>query len=173
MTAVSHEPSNLTRAPVDSKTLDARAIHAFLQAKRVALVGVSHEEKDFTRSLWTELRSRGVDVVPVNPKLDVLEGVEAFKDISAVTPPVDAVYVATPASASLGVMKAAVAAQVPVVWLHKGGGPGALDDAAVAWGRTHGAHVVAGQCLHMFLDHPNWVHRFHRGIKRILGDLPS
>lgn len=173
MTAVTPEPSQPKRASVDPKTLDARAIHAFLQAKRVALVGVSHDEKDFSRSLWTELRNRGVDVVPVNPKLDALEGVEAFKDIAEVTPPVGAVYVATPANASLAVMKACVSAGIPVVWLHKGGGPGALDETAVAWGRSHGTQVVAGQCLHMFLDHPSWVHRFHRGIKRILGDLPS
>ena len=42
---------------------------AFLGARRIAVVGVSRNEKDFSRYVLRELARRGHDVVPVNPAL--------------------------------------------------------------------------------------------------------
>jgi predicted CoA-binding protein len=163
------EPKPTPTPAAELHAPDPEAIEAFLHARRVALVGVSHDPKDFTRALWTELRARGMDVVPVNPNLTDVDGVPAFADITEVTPPVEAAYVATPAQAALPVVKACGVAGVTTVWLHKGGGPGALDPAAVAFGRARGLRVVAGQCLFMFLEHPHWIHRIHRFIHGVPG----
>ena len=46
-------------------------IQDFLAQKRIAVVGVSHDPKDFSRSLLRTLRERGYDAVAVNPELDV------------------------------------------------------------------------------------------------------
>ena len=40
---------------------------AFLATRRFAVVGVSRNEKDFSRYLLRELLARGYDAVPVNP----------------------------------------------------------------------------------------------------------
>ena len=44
-------------------------IQDFLGRKRLALVGVSRDPKDFTRALFGELSRREYDVVPVNPEV--------------------------------------------------------------------------------------------------------
>ena len=44
-------------------------IDDFLSRKRLALVGVSRNPQDFTRSMFREFRRRGYDVVPVNPNV--------------------------------------------------------------------------------------------------------
>ncbi len=44
-------------------------IEDFLAQKRIAMVGVSRHPKDFSADLFQELRRRGYDMVPVNPKV--------------------------------------------------------------------------------------------------------
>ena len=51
-------------------TLAVRA-NEFLAQRRIALVGVSRDPRDLSRTLFRELRRRGYDVVPVNPELGV------------------------------------------------------------------------------------------------------
>ena len=49
-------------------TTTLRQIDDFLALKRIAVVGVSHEPKDFSRLLFRELKQRGYDLVPVHPR---------------------------------------------------------------------------------------------------------
>ena len=51
-------------------TLAVRA-NEFLAQRRIALVGVSRNPRDLSRTLFRELRRRGYDVVPVNPDAGV------------------------------------------------------------------------------------------------------
>lgn len=44
-------------------------IHDFLVLRRIALVGVSRDPKDFSRVLFREMCDKGYDMVPVNPAL--------------------------------------------------------------------------------------------------------
>jgi len=44
-------------------------IRDFLAQKRIAVVGVFHDPKDFSRSLLGTLRQRGYDAVAVNSEL--------------------------------------------------------------------------------------------------------
>ena len=46
-----------------------RAIDSFLSCRRIAVVGVSRDPKDFSRAVLRELLKRGYDVVPVSPAL--------------------------------------------------------------------------------------------------------
>ena len=47
-------------------------IRDFLAQKRIAVVGVSHDPKDFSRGLLRTLRERGYDAVAVNPTLQLV-----------------------------------------------------------------------------------------------------
>jgi hypothetical protein len=52
------------RGPDRSKTMTPlKEIEHFLGLKRLAVVGVSRQAKDFTRMLWAELADRGYDLV--------------------------------------------------------------------------------------------------------------
>ena len=53
-------------------------IREFLSQQRLAIVGVSHEPKDFSRALFRALRERNFDVVPVNPSAKEIEGVVCY-----------------------------------------------------------------------------------------------
>jgi predicted CoA-binding protein len=52
---------------VGNQKVALEIIEDFLAQKRIALVGLSRQPKDFSVMLFEELCRRGYDVVPVNP----------------------------------------------------------------------------------------------------------
>lgn len=148
-------------------------IEDFLAQARIAFVGLSHNEEDFSRAVFRDLKSRGYDVVPVNPSLTMAEGVRAFPSVRDIEPPVDAAYIMVSAGQSGSVVKECHEAGIGRIWLHKGAGPGAHSEQAVTFCREHGMSVVDGQCIEMFLSDPHWIHRVHRGLKKLVGSYPA
>lgn len=134
-----------------------------LAGKRIALVGVSRNEKDFTRMVLRELVKRGYEAVPVNPAADgaELEGRRAFARVAEVSPPVEgAIFFTAPAQTAAAVEEA-LAAGVRRLWLHRGGGPGASSPAALAACRAAGVEPITDLCPYMALPDPGWYHRLH------------
>ena len=75
-------------------------IEDFLSYRRIAMVCVSRNPSDFSRALYRELRSRGYDLVPVNPHTDEVDGQRCFHRIADVTPPVEGVLLMTSGEAT-------------------------------------------------------------------------
>jgi predicted CoA-binding protein len=150
------------------------AVRAFLGLHRIAVVGVSRNERDFSRMLFRELASRGYDVVPVNPAVEELEGRKCFPRVGAVEPGLEGALVLTRAAESAGVVRECAAAGVSQVWLFRGGpGAGAVSADAVEAGRASGLRLVVGECPFMFLEGAGWVHGFHGWLRKLTGAYPN
>jgi len=59
-------------------------VHEFLAQRRIALVGVSRDPKDFSRILFREMCSRGYDMLPVNPAAGALESRRCFSRVQEI-----------------------------------------------------------------------------------------
>jgi len=140
----------------------------FLAHKRLALVGLSRNPKDFSRYIYNELRQRGYDVVPVNPNVEEVDGARCFARLQDVAPPVEGALVMTAANQSEGVVRDCAEAGINRVWLHRGAGTGSVSPAAVDFCRQRGMRLVAGYCPYMFLPKASFFHRLH-GFFRKLG----
>jgi uncharacterized protein len=149
---------------------DARS---FLATRRIAIVGVSRTEKDFSRELLRALAQRGYDVVPVNPAALEVEGRRCFARVSDVSPPPDAALVLTPASAAEGVVCDCIAAGVHAVWFHRGAGPGSASPAALALCAGRGLLAVRDLCPFMALPGAGFPHRLHGYLRRKLARGPG
>ena len=66
-------------------------IQDFLGQRRLAVVGVSRQPRDFSLALFRELRKRGYDAVPVNPEAERIDKQPCFARLQSVNPPVDGV----------------------------------------------------------------------------------
>ena len=150
-----------------------QAIDSFLSCRRIAVVGVSRDPKDFSRSVLRAFVERGYDAVPVNPNGGQAEGRPCARGLAEVTPPVEAALLMTPAGATAQAVRDCAEAGVRRVWMHRGGGPGAVSPEAVALCRERGIEVVDGECPFMFLPHTPWFHGVHRFLRRLGGRLPS
>ena len=70
-------------------------IRDFLAQRRLAIVGVSHQPKDFSRMLFRAFRERNFEVVPVNPGAAELEGTTCYSRLQDIQPPVDTALLMT------------------------------------------------------------------------------
>lgn len=148
-------------------------VERFLNAERIAVVGVSRDPRDFSRVLLRELGSRGYDAVPVNPAAEgPIEGRTCFPTVSAIVEPVEAALIMTPPDRSREVVDDCAAAGVDLVWLHRGAGQGAVSEDAVAATVRHGMTAVVGQCPFMFLPKSGAIHAVHRFFKKLGRSYP-
>lgn len=149
-------------------------IDAFLACKRIAFVGVSTNEKHFSRAVMRELVAHGIDVVPVHPGVAQIDGRRAFARVPEIDAKVEGALIMTPASASAAVIADCARAGVRRVWLHRGVGPGAASEESLVAARAHDMIVVADRCPLMFLDkHLGQPHRLHAGIVKLLRQYPA
>jgi predicted CoA-binding protein len=139
---------------------------AFLAHRRLALVGVSRDGRDFSRAVLRELARRGYDVVPVSPHLAEAEGLRAVARVRDARPPVEAALLLTPPARSLEAVEDCLAAGVRAIWLHRGAGPGSASPEAVARCRAAGVEPVTDLCPFMALPGAGWFHRLHAALRR-------
>ncbi len=143
------------------------AAREFLSLHRIALVGVSREEKSFSRFVLRELLARGYDVVPVNPLLPRVEGRDCFARVQDILPPVGAALLLTPPAGTAAAVEDCVAAKVRMVWMHRGQGAGSATPEAIAACRAAGIAVVTDLCPFMALPGASWPHRLHGFFRRL------
>jgi predicted CoA-binding protein len=143
-------------------------IHDFLEPKKMAVAGASRNPKKFGGMVFTELRKRGFDLLPVNPETGELNGVPCFPSVKALPPGVERLYIVTPAAQTAGVVRDALAYGIKKIWIQqKSDTPEALELA-----RQGGAEVIHGRCMMMFAEPVSGVHSFHRWISRLFGQYP-
>lgn len=163
--------STLAVDPVHSRATRAQ-IAAFLGHRRFAMIGVSRDPRDFTRSLTREFVRRNYDVVPVNPAVPEIDGKKCFACLQDVFPPVCAVLLVTPPATTEQIVHDCADAGVTDVWMYRGAGVGAVSSSAVEFCRERGMNVVAGECPYMFFPNAGFPHRVHGLVRRIVGSLP-
>jgi uncharacterized protein len=147
-------------------------IQDFLAQKRIAVVGVSHDPKDFSRGLLRTMRERGYEAVAVNPALQSVDGAPCFSSLDEVNPPVDGVLVMTSPAVTDRLVQECARLRIPRVWMFRAGGKGAVSPQAVEFCQDHGIAVVPGECPYMFFSGEHWFHRLHGFIRKISGAYP-
>jgi predicted CoA-binding protein len=148
-------------------------IQDFLAQKRIAVVGVSRNPKDFNHGMYRSFREMGYDAVPVNPHAKEIGGAPCFACVQEIEPPVDAVLIMTPPDTTDTVAQDCVDAGVKRVWMYRAAGAGAVSQAALELCRKHGIRVVDGNCPYMFMPQAPWFHRLHGFLVRITGNYPK
>jgi len=148
-------------------------IQTFLGRKRLAVIGVSRNPQDFTRMLFQELQKREYDVIPVNPSANDIAGLPCYARVTDIQPPVDGALLMTKPAETERVVRECHAAGVRDIWMHRGGGTGAVSPRAVEFCQANGMSVVAGECPFMFLPQSPWYHRLHGACRKLVGRYPK
>jgi uncharacterized protein len=157
---------------VNTMQASLEIITDFLAHKRMAMVGISRDPKNFSVKLFQELIGRGYEVAAVNPMLQEVEGRRCFGRVQEVDPPVEAVLLMTSPEVTETVVRDCAEAGVRTIWMYRAGGRGAVSSKAVEFCQERGIRVVAGECPFMFLPGVAALHRFHGFVRRITGRYP-
>lgn len=123
----------------------------FLAQKRIAVAGVSREPGSHGANVVCKrLRERGYEVFAVNPQADIVEGNTSYHDLASIPGGVDAVVIATPASAAEAVARECHDLGITRVWMHRSVDAGSVSPAATEFCRANGMTAIAGGCPLMF-----------------------
>jgi predicted CoA-binding protein len=89
-------------------------------AKTIAVVGLSTMPHKAAHRIPAQLKERGFRVIPVHPYADEILGEPAYRTIGEVPEPVDLVIVFRPPGQAGEIVRQAVEAGAPRVWLQLG-----------------------------------------------------
>jgi len=145
------------------------SIDSFLEPKKMAIAGVSSNPKKFGYVIFKELREKGFDICPVNPKLETLDGIKCYKSVSAIPDDYEKLFIATPKQSTDEVIKQAGEKGIKHVWIQQMANT--KDSLKIA--EENNINLIEKECIFMFADPVKSVHKFHRTLKKIFGGLPK
>ena len=143
----------------------------FLSQKRIAIAGVSRDEKQTANAIYRTMREKGYEVFAVNPNMETAEGDPCYPNMGAIPGGVDGAMIVTSPAVTEQVAADCVAAGVPRVWMHNNTFmPSSVSEKATAVCRANNITVIDGGCPMMFFDP---VHKCMKWVLDKMGRLPQ
>jgi predicted CoA-binding protein len=128
-------------------------IEAFLAAGPWAVVGASSDRDKYGNKVLRCYQQHGMEVFPINPRADEIEGLKAYPSLAALPKRVTGISVITPPKITEAVVKEAIAAGVKHIWMQ----PGAESTAAIREAEAAGVEVIAnGACILVVVGYREW-----------------
>jgi len=118
-------------------------VKEFMAQKRFAIVGATDNTKKYGYEIFKNLRSRGYEVYPVNPKLKELEGVKCYPSLADIPVRVDVVDFVVPPGVTEATLKECKKLGFERIWLQ----PGSESKAAIAFCHKNKLKVVHDICV--------------------------
>lgn len=113
-------------------------VKEFMAKKRFAVVGAtSNPEKNGNR-IFKNLKNRGYEVYPVNPRLTELEGTKCYPSLTDIPVKVDVVDFVVPPQVTEETLKECKRLGLDRIWLQ----PGSESEAAIAYCHENNLKVV-------------------------------
>jgi predicted CoA-binding protein len=142
-----------------------RKAQEFLNAKHIAIVGVSHNAQKFGSAIYTELKKRGFDVYAVNPSMNEFNGDPCYYSLTELKGKIDGAILCIPTTKIEMVLREAAVIGLKHVWLQQGAGTPDL----VKLGESLGLQMVSGKCILMYAEPVGPLHGFHQFFAKIFG----
>ncbi len=120
-------------------------IEEFMKQKRFAVIGASDNEGKYGNRIVKNLKDRGYEVFPVNPRLKEVEGLACYAALSEIPCMVDVVDFVVPPAVTEEVIKQCKGLGLNRIWLQ----PGSESQAALDYCRENNLHVVYNVCVMM------------------------
>lgn len=147
-------------------------IDDFLSQKRIAIVGVTRDEKEWGRALYDQFKRRGYDAYAVNPTR-AIPGIQCYGHLRDIPRSLDGVILVVPPAVTEQVVREVAELKIPRVWMHRGVGNGAVSKSAIEFCRENSIKVIYGVCPMMYLPGSGFGHRLHHGFAKWRKQLPE
>jgi uncharacterized protein len=130
--------------------------------KTIAMVGASPDRTKFSYGVLRVLHETGYDMIPVNPRPDVVEirGLRVVHSLEAIDRPVDMVEVFRRSNEFLDIARQAVKIGAKVLW----GQIGVYNEEGARLAEDAGLKVVMNRCPKIELFRPFWKPKLHLPI---------
>lgn len=145
------------------------SIDEFLAAKKFAMAGVSTNEKKFGYIVFKELREKGFDICPINPKVNEIDGVKCYSSVKDIPTGYDKLFIVTPKDTTDNILKEASEKGIKHVWIQQMANT--KESSSVA--QNLEIELIEKECIFMFAEPVTSIHKFHKMIWNLFGLLPK
>ena len=118
-------------------------IKEFMAQKRFAIVGATDDTRKYGYEIFKNLRRRGYEVYPVNPRLRELEGTRCYPSLTDIPVKVDVVDFVVPPAVTEEILKECKRLGLDRIWLQ----PGSESETAIAFCHKNNLKVVHDVCV--------------------------
>ena len=116
-----------------------------MSQRKFAIVGATSDTNKFGYKIFRNLKGRGYEVYPVNPKLDELEGTKCYHKLVDIPLKVDVVDFVVPPPVTEKSLAECKQLGLQRIWLQ----PGSESESAIAYCNENDMEVVHGVCVMM------------------------
>ncbi|RPI14773.1 MAG: CoA-binding protein [Ignavibacteriae bacterium] len=143
-------------------------INNFVSLEKIALAGISANEKKFGNSILKTLASKGYEMYPIHPTIEDKYGYQCYKDVSSLPHDVKGLIICVRPEAAEELIPKALNKGIKYIWLQNG----SESLKSLKYCEENGINVVSKECIMMFAA-PQGFHGFHRWIWKTLRLLPN
>jgi uncharacterized protein len=118
-------------------------IKEFMGCKRFAVVGASDNREKYGNKIVKNLKSRGYEIYPVNPRLQEVEGLTCYASLADIPVKVDVVDFVVPSAVTEEILKQCKELGLSRIWLQ----PGSESKTALTFCRDNNLKMVYGVCV--------------------------
>jgi predicted CoA-binding protein len=136
-------PDDACPMPTPKKTGEQDAITQMLAGRRIAVVGMTPDESRAGHYVPEFLRTRGKEIIPVNPTYPEVDGLKSYPTLADVPGHVDVVLVFRRPEFCAQVAEDAAAVHASGLWLQSG----IYNDEAKRIAEEAGMNFVQGRCM--------------------------
>ena len=141
----------------------------FDKQKSIAVAGVSQNPKKFGRIVYDDLKKKGYKLIPINPHSNKIGDDECIKSITELSKDVDRLIIITPKNKTDVLLYEASLKEIKYVWIQQM----SQTKESITIAKQLNLNVIINQCVFMFAEPVQGIHKFHKGIKRLFGGLPK
>jgi predicted CoA-binding protein len=120
-------------------------INEFMEQKRFAVVGATDNQDKYGNQIVKNLKGRGYEVYPVNPKLKEVEGLTCYTALADLPVKPDVVDFVVPPAATEAILRQCTELGLDRIWLQ----PGSESKTAIAYCYANKLKVVHSVCVMM------------------------
>ena len=149
--------------------VSAQSIRTFFEQPLIAIVGVSRKPLKFSNGVYHTLKEKGLNVIPINPNAENIEGDICYENLPSIPFEIPAVLILTLADITDKIVKQCIIKKVKHIWIqNKSETQSAIDEAL-----QNNINLIYKQCILMFAEPVKSIHGVHRFFTKLFGKYPK
>ena len=145
------------------------AVDNIINQKTIAIIGVSRSGKKIGNTIYTDMKRKGYQVFPVNPNTSEIDGEKCYSNLNEIPEIPGALILCVKPDETEKVVREAAEIGIQNVWMQLG----SESEEAVKFCKENNINTVHKECILMFVQPVEGVHKFHKFFNKIFGKLPN
>lgn len=144
-------------------------LNQFFNTDKIAIYGLSRSGKGFSNTVMKELTKKDFKCFGINPNGGEVDGTKIYKNAGEITEVLDSSIMIVPKGNSFDAVKDAVASGVKSVWLQQG----SETKEAIKYCEENNVNCIYDECILMYAEPVESIHKFHKWIWKLIGKVPA